>query len=77
MPLTITNVTRENGATCDHVQVRYDHEGVSRTFTTSFTEIDQLGTRLGPPIEVLQTLVSLWAQYRRREGRTVVNVTIA
>jgi hypothetical protein len=75
--LKITSVTRENGAACNHVTLVVDHEGVSRTFKSSFPELDALVASLGGPAEAAKTLVLLWAGYRRTQGRTTVNIEIA
>jgi hypothetical protein len=75
--LKITSVTRENGAACNHVVVVVDHEGASRTFKSSFHEIDALVAQLGGPAEAAKTLVMLWAGYRRSHSRVVINTEIA
>jgi predicted sulfurtransferase len=76
MALSITSITRENGAACDHVSVVVSHEGVNRTFKSSFGEIDTLMDRMAP-LEQLRMLCLLWAKYRRAEGRAFLGVTIA
>lgn len=76
MSLSITNVQRENGAACNHLTITIDHEGTSRTFKTSFYEIDALLDDL-TPLEQLKMLVVLWAKYRRQQSRTIQNVGIA
>lgn len=76
MPLSITAIARENGPGCDHITVTVNHEGVSRTFNTSFPEIDAFFSDL-TPLEQLRLLVVLWAKYRRMQSRAVVNVEFA
>jgi hypothetical protein len=76
MALSITDVARHNGGTCDHLTVTINHEGVSRTFETSFYEIDQILADLSL-LEQLRMLCILWAKYRRLQGRAIENVTIA
>lgn len=76
--LKIISVTRERGATCNHVAIVVDHEGTNRTFNSSFGELDALIARLGGPVEAAKTLVLLWAGYRRAQaGRAIINVEIA
>ncbi len=76
MPLSITDVARHNGGTCDHLTVTVNHEGVSRVFETSFYEIDQMFSELSL-LEQLKMLVALWAKYRRMQGRAIEGVNIA
>lgn len=76
MALSITSVTRKNGAQCDHVTVTANDEGVTRTFDSSFGEIDALFSDLGTG-EQRRMLVLLWAKYRRSQGRQVIGVEIA
>lgn len=75
MSLTITNIQRTNGASCDHITVTVNDEGTNRTFSTSFPEIDAMFNDL-TLIEQKKMLVILWAKYRRAFGRTVLNVEI-
>lgn len=77
MPLSITAVDRHNGPTCDHLTVTVNHEGATRTFTTSFGEIDALIEGLGGPIQAQKSLTMLWAAYRRAHSRSVIGVNIA
>lgn len=77
MALSITNVTRDNGPNCDHIVVEVNHEGTTRTFNTSFAEIDALIEQLGGELLAQKALVQLWAAYRRARGRSVLNVVIA
>lgn len=76
MALTITSVTRDGGAACNHVTIVVSQEGTSRTFKTSFGEIDAMFTEMST-VEQLKMLVCLWAKYRRTLGRSVVAVDIA
>lgn len=76
MPLSITSVARTNGAACDHITVTVNHEGTTRTWQTSFGAVDTLLNQM-TPIEQLRLLVTLWAKYRRANGRSVEGVTIA
>lgn len=76
MPLSIASIVRENGPNCDHIVVTVNHEGVTRTFNTSFKEVDALLAEM-TPLEQLRMLVLLWAKYRRTQSRTVVNVEFA
>lgn len=75
--LRITSITRENGAACNHVVIVVDHEGISRTFKSSFAELDALVAQLGGPVEAARTLILLWAGYRRLHARTTIAVDIA
>ena len=77
MAISITAVQRLNGSACDHLIVTVDHEGTTRTFASSFPEIDGLVEELGGPIQAQKALVLLWAAYRRHHGRSVLNVEIA
>jgi hypothetical protein len=76
MALSITSITRKNGASCNHVTVVVDDEGVSRTFHASFQEIDDLLAEQ-TVVEQKKMLVFLWAKYRRAMGRTVLGVEVA
>lgn len=76
MALFITSVVRENGATCDHLVVTVNHEGASRTFKTSFGEVDRLLDSFDTPADAAKALVILWASYRRKMGRAILNVDI-
>lgn len=76
MPLSITSTTRINGPACNHVAISVNHEGVTRTFSTSFAEIDNTLKDMTVP-EQIQMLVILWAKYRRAQGRPVLNVEFA
>lgn len=77
MPLSITSVDQNlNGAGCSHIRVNVNHEGVARTFVTSFDQVDRYFDEFSPA-ERLQMLVTLWAWYRRAQSRSVVGVTIA
>jgi hypothetical protein len=77
MALTITNVVRANGPTCEHLTVTVNDEGVDRTFETEFSEIDHIVDGLGGVQDSKRTLILLWAAYRRRFGRSIQNVDIA
>lgn len=77
MPLSITSVVRMNGVQCNHVTITVNHEGTTRTFETSFPELDELITKLGGPVEAQKSLVMLWAAYRRFHSRTTTGVNIA
>lgn len=73
MPISITSTARENGPACNHLIVTIDHEGVARTFKTSFAEIDALPMA----VEDLRDFLLRWAKYRRLMGRAILNVEIA
>lgn len=77
MSLSITNIQRIHGPNCQHIIVTVDHEGTSRQFETSFPDVDVLIDQLGGPQEAMKALVMLWAAYRRRNGRAVLNVELA
>lgn len=77
MPVSITSVQRENGPTCDHVEVTVNDEGTTRTLRTSFAEIDRMIEDLGGTQAAKRTLVLLWAAYRRSRSRAVTGVEIA
>jgi len=72
MALSITSIVRENGSTCDHIVAAVNDEGTSRTFRSSFMDVDKLIDDLGGPLAAKRTLVLLWAAYRRSKGRAVV-----
>ena len=74
MSISITSAVRENGPACDHLTVTVNVEGVSRTFKTSFSEIDALPMATN---EDLKEIVMRWAKYRRSQNRTILNVDIA
>jgi hypothetical protein len=76
MALSITSATRESGGDCDHLEVVVNQEGVSRTFKTSFREIDSLIGEM-TTLEQARLLILLWAKYRRSQGRAIVGVSIA
>jgi hypothetical protein len=78
LALKINSATRINGASCDHLLIEIDDEGVTREVRTSFSQIDaQLNQLNLSPIEMKRTLVLLWAAYRRSKSRAIVNVEIA
>lgn len=77
MSLSITSITRHNGPECDHLQVTVNHEGTTRTFDTSFDELDHLIETLGGAVQAQKTLVMLWAAYRRAHSRAVLSTVIA
>lgn len=76
MAISITAIDRHNGATCEHIAVTVNDEGVSRTFETTFTEVDRLFEELSV-LDQKKLLVMLWARYRRATGRQVIGVNIA
>lgn len=76
MALSITSATRVNGAACDHVDVVVNVEGQAVTKRTSFEEIDALTDDM-TDADLGWLLVTLWARYRRRKGRTILNVNFA
>jgi hypothetical protein len=77
VPLSVTSIQRHNGAGCDHITVTVNHEGVTRTFDTTFAEVDALIASLGGQVAAQKSLVMLWAAYRRAHGRGVLNVEFA
>jgi len=78
MAITITNITRDGGPNCQHLTIVINDEGSTRTFKTSYGEIDAfLDGHFDSPQEMKKALVLLWARYRRSQGRAVVNVGIA
>lgn len=77
MPISITSVVRVNGPACNHITITVDDEGQSRSFESSFPELDALIDQLGGPLAAKKALVLLWAAYRRSQARVVVGVNIA
>lgn len=76
MAISITSIVRKNGPDCNHIRVTYNDEGTSRTFDTSFAEVDGFKNEL-TALELKELFLTVWAQYRRARGRTVLNVDIA
>lgn len=78
MALRVNSVDQHiTGPSCNHIQVNAQREAATGSFITTFAEVDALVNSFGSLAEADRALIMLWANYRRRFGRSIIGVDIA
>lgn len=68
MPLSITDITRENGAACNHFSVTMSIDGVSQTKKLSLVDIQAIGDQLARIGPYKNLMLIMLLRYRLDQG---------